>query len=82
LGNLQQFGCPIIISTLVPFKRRRRIFAQEYEERSKCVLFSLSLSLLCVSFFLEFTLFIQQQQTRGIEVVVMADEKNRATSFS
>jgi hypothetical protein len=33
--------------------------------------------------FLEFTLFIQQQQqTRGIEVVVvMADEKNRATSF-
>ncbi len=32
--------------------------------------------------FLELTLFIQQQQTRGIEVVVMADEKNRATSFS
>jgi hypothetical protein len=36
--------------------------------------------------FLEFTLFIQQQQqqqqTRGIEVVVvMADEKNRASSF-
>jgi len=34
--------------------------------------------------FLEFTLFIQQQQqqTRGIQVVVvMADEKNRATSF-
>lgn len=46
------------------------------------------LSLLCVFFFfflgsfLELTLFIQQQQTRGIEVVVMADEKNRATSFS
>jgi len=46
-----------------------------------------SLSCVCVFFFflgsfLELTLFIQQQQTRGIEVVVMADEKNRATSFS